>query len=111
MDFIQELTHIAPSIGYSEGAGGVAGAQTIFGGLKAGYRILHVFSVTLGTVVAVTSDAATVTVTSGLPASGIDLTSEFGEYATADNTIDNTGGTNCTGATLCVLWAKPAANA
>jgi len=111
MDFIQELTHISPAIGYAEGAGGAAGAQTIFSGPKAGDRILHVFSVTLGTTVAVTSDAATVTVTTSIPASGLDLTSEFGEYATADNTIDNTGGTNCTGTILHVLWAKPAVNA
>jgi len=37
-----------------------------------------------------------------------DITSEFqgtGKGITADNTINNTGGTNTTGGTLVVLWA------
>lgn len=76
-----ELTGIAPNLGWTVIAGGAAGALTVTG-IKADDHLLAVIN---------------------LAAAGPNLVSEFA--VTADDTIDNTGGTNTTGMTLLVVHA------
>jgi len=67
-------------------AGGAPGAFTV-AGIKKGDRLISVFQ-EVGAGVAITDRA--------------DRTSEFS--ITADDTINNTGGTDTTGSKLTVLW-------
>lgn len=76
-----EKTGIAPDLGWTVVAGGAAGALTVTG-IKADDLLLAVIDVS---------------------AAGPNLVSEF--TITADDTIDNTGGTDTTGMVLLVVHA------
>jgi hypothetical protein len=78
--YIQAVSRLAASLKSRTVAGAVAGNITVTG-IKKGDKLLIVQQVN---------------------AAGAELTSEF--TITADNTINNTGGTNTTGMTLLVLW-------
>lgn len=74
-------------------AGGVAGNQTVVGGIKAGDPILSAVKFT----------------TAGL-GSAADITSEIvGGVASADDVINNLGGTNLTSATVALIFLRKTA--
>lgn len=75
-------TGIIPALGFRTVAGAAAGNITVTG-IKAGQKIICVLDVA---------------------AAGSNLASEF--TATADDTINNTGGTATTGMRLLVIWGR-----
>lgn len=76
------------------GNGGTAGDHTVVGGIEDGDAIQQVLRITLVT------GASTTTISSSA-----DLTSEFTDPVESDNTINNDGGTNTTGAILVCIYA------
>ncbi len=76
--------------------GGAAGDHTVQG-ITAGDEVLSVYA----SVVVTGLTGAALVITN---ASGADLTDEFLPQATADNTINNAGGTSTADDVLTVMW-------
>lgn len=88
----EDYTHLLPPLKMMGVTGGSAGDHTLTG-VATVDKLLSVFSLDLtGADLSVVNFSAVT-----------DLTSEFS--ITAANTINNTGGTDTTGALLFVLWA------
>lgn len=96
---VELLSHIAPGVCCTIVQGGAAGDITV-NGIKAADTLLSVQM-----VVTAVDGTYGFTVTN---ASGADRTSEFS--ITADNTINNTGGTTSANNKLVVCWARTAAS-